>query len=114
MNRSTLIAISLLFAAAASFAEVSGEWPISEPAYGTPPGQRYGTAAAKGSGLPTIESLAPLAVTSNTTDPYASLIVTGLGRVTTVYTRVGSEAQYGDVERAFVSIPHTIRGRASR
>ena len=61
-----------------------------------------------------IESLAPLAVTSNTTDPYASLIVTGMGRVTTVYTRVGSEPQYGDVERAFVSVPHAIRGRASR
>lgn len=46
MKHSILTAISMLFVAAASFAEVSGERPISEPAYGPPPGQRYGTAAA--------------------------------------------------------------------
>jgi hypothetical protein len=61
-----------------------------------------------------IESINPLAVITNTIDPYASLFVTGTGRVTTVYTRLGSEPQYGDVERAFVSVPHAIRGRASR
>ena len=61
-----------------------------------------------------IESINPLAVTSNTIDPYASLIVTGTGHVTTVYTRLGTEPQYGDVERAFVSTPHVVRGRAAR
>jgi hypothetical protein len=61
-----------------------------------------------------IESLNPLAVISNPIDPYASLLVTGIGRTTTVYTRVGTEPQYGDVERAFVSIPHLVRGRAAR
>ncbi|HXH39778.1 MAG TPA: hypothetical protein VNN08_14210 [Thermoanaerobaculia bacterium] len=60
-----------------------------------------------------IESLNPLAVITNPIDPYTSLIVTGTGRATTVYTRVGSEPQYGDVERAFVSIPHVLRGRAA-
>jgi hypothetical protein len=62
----------------------------------------------------TIESLNPLAVISNPIDPYASLLVTGIGRTTTVYTRIGTEPQYGDVERAFVSVPHLVRGRASR
>jgi hypothetical protein len=66
--------------------------------------------AASGS----IESLNPLAVISNSIDPYASLLVTGIGRTTTVYTRVGTEPQYGDVERAFVSVPHLVRGRAVR
>jgi hypothetical protein len=61
-----------------------------------------------------IESLNPLAVISNPIDPYASLLVTGIGRTTTVYTRVGTEPQYGDVERAFVSVPHLVRGRAVR
>ncbi len=61
-----------------------------------------------------IESLNPLAVITNAIDPYASLLVTGMGRTTTVYTRVGTEPQYGDVERAFVSVPHLVRGRASR
>jgi hypothetical protein len=61
-----------------------------------------------------IESLNPLAVITGTIDPSASLLVTGTGRTTTVYTRLGSEPQYGDVERAFVSIPHLVRGRASR
>lgn len=46
MKRSTIIAISLLFLAASSFAEVAGERPVSEPVYGPAPGQRYGTAAA--------------------------------------------------------------------
>lgn len=61
-----------------------------------------------------IESLNPLAVITNAIDPYASLLVTGTGRTTTVYTRVGTEPQYGDVERAFVSVPHLVRARASR
>jgi hypothetical protein len=61
-----------------------------------------------------IESLNPLAVISNSIDPYASLFVTGIGHTSTVYTRVGTEPQYGDVERAFVSIPHLVRGRAAR
>jgi hypothetical protein len=61
-----------------------------------------------------IESLNPLAVITNAIDPDASLIVTGTGRATTVYTRLGTEPQYGDVERAFVSVPHVVRGRASR
>jgi len=61
-----------------------------------------------------IESLNPLAVITNAIDPYASLLVTGTGRTTTVYTRIGTEPQYGDVERAFVSVPHLVRGRAAR
>ncbi len=61
-----------------------------------------------------IESLQPLAFITTTIDPDASLIVTGTGSTAAVYTRVGSEAQYGDVERAFVSLPHTLRGRAAR
>jgi len=61
-----------------------------------------------------IESLNPLAVITNAIDPYASLLVTGTGRTTTVYTRLGTEPQYGDVERAFVGVPHLVRGRASR
>src|SRR4029077_15522368 len=36
----------VLLTVAAAVAEVSGERPISEPAYGPPPGQRYGAAAA--------------------------------------------------------------------
>lgn len=61
-----------------------------------------------------IESLNPLAVITNAIDPYASLLVTGTGRATTIYTRLGTEPQYGDVERAFMSVPHVLRGRAAR
>jgi len=61
-----------------------------------------------------IESLNPLAVITNAIDPFVALIVTGTGRTATVYTRVGIEPQYGDVERAFMSMPHVVRGRASR
>lgn len=61
-----------------------------------------------------IESLNPLAVITNAIDPYASLLVTGTGRATAIYTRLGTEPQYGDVERAFMSVPHVVRGRAAR
>jgi hypothetical protein len=61
-----------------------------------------------------IESLAPESIVTNVFDPSAALIVTGPGRTTAVYTRLGSELQYGDVERAFVGLPHALRGRAAR
>jgi hypothetical protein len=82
----------------------------------TPSGQvtPYDLFVTHVAGTGSIESLNPLAVISNPIDPYASLLVAGTGRVTTVYTRVGTEPQYGDVERAFVSVPHPVRGRASR
>jgi hypothetical protein len=46
LKRSIIAALSLLFLATASLAEVSGERAISEPVYGPAPGTRYGTAAA--------------------------------------------------------------------
>ncbi|MEA2236302.1 MAG: hypothetical protein QOC81_1026 [Thermoanaerobaculia bacterium] len=61
-----------------------------------------------------IESLAPLTVVTDLSDPEAALIVTGTGRVAIAYTRVASEPEYGDVERVFVSAPHALRGRAAR
>ncbi|HXH41006.1 MAG TPA: hypothetical protein VNN08_20430, partial [Thermoanaerobaculia bacterium] len=64
--------------------------------------------AARGS----IESLSPLAVVNDRSEPDASLLVTGPGLVTVAYTRIDSDPQYGDVERAFVSVPHVLRGRA--
>jgi hypothetical protein len=66
--------------------------------------------AARGS----IESLSPLAVVNDRSEPDASLLVTGPGLVTVAYTRIDSDPQYCDVERAFVSVPHMLRGRAVR
>ncbi|HXH39779.1 MAG TPA: hypothetical protein VNN08_14215, partial [Thermoanaerobaculia bacterium] len=60
-----------------------------------------------------IESLAPQSIVTNIFDPSASLVVTAPGHTTAVYTRLGSEPQYGDVERAFVTVPHALRGRAT-
>jgi hypothetical protein len=60
-----------------------------------------------------IESLSPLAVVNDRSEPDASLIVTGPGRVAVAYTRIGWEPEYGDVERAFVATPHALRGRAA-
>jgi len=60
-----------------------------------------------------IESLAPQSIVTNIFDPSAALIVTGPAQTIAAYTRLGSEPQYGDVERAFVSIPHALRGRAA-
>jgi hypothetical protein len=59
-----------------------------------------------------IESITPLVVVNDRADPAAALVVNGPGRVSVVYTRVGSEPEYGDVERAFVATPHLPRGRA--
>jgi hypothetical protein len=61
-----------------------------------------------------IESLSPLAVVNDRSIPDASLLVTGPGRVTVAYTRIDSRPEYGDVERAFVSVPHVPRARAVR
>ncbi len=33
--------------------------------------------------------------------------------ITVAYTRIGTEPEYSDVERVFVTIPHVLRGRAS-
>jgi hypothetical protein len=60
-----------------------------------------------------IESVLPLMVISDRTDPDASLIVSAPGKVSVVYTRIGTEPEYGDVDRAFVAAPRTIRGRAA-
>ena len=59
-----------------------------------------------------IESSAPQSVVSNIVDPDATLIVTQPGRVIAAYSRVASEAPYGDVERLFLGTPHALRGRA--
>jgi hypothetical protein len=61
-----------------------------------------------------IESLTPQTIISDLSDPDASLIVTGTGNITVTYTRIGTEPEYGDVERVFVTVPHVPRGRASR
>jgi hypothetical protein len=61
-----------------------------------------------------IESLSPQTVITDRSDPDASLIVTGTGNITVAYTRIGTEPEYGDVERVFVTVPHVPRGRASR
>ncbi|HXA15729.1 MAG TPA: hypothetical protein VN380_01960 [Thermoanaerobaculia bacterium] len=61
-----------------------------------------------------IESLTPLAVVNDRSAPDASLLVTSPGRVTVAYTRIDSEPEYGDVERAFVRVPYLVRGRAVR
>jgi hypothetical protein len=61
-----------------------------------------------------IESLTPQTVITDPSDPDAALIVTETGNVTVAYTRIGTEPEYGDVERVFVTVPHAIRGRASR
>jgi hypothetical protein len=61
-----------------------------------------------------IESLSPSAVVNDRSVPDASLLVTSPGRVTVAYTRIDSRPEYGDVERAFVSVPHLPRGRAVR
>jgi hypothetical protein len=61
-----------------------------------------------------IESLAPLAVIDDRSVPDASLLVTSPGRVTVAYTRIDSRPEYGDVERAFISVPHVPRARAVR
>jgi len=65
--------------------------------------------AARGS----VESLFPFAVINDHSEPDASLMVTGPGRVAVAYTRIDSEPEYGDVERVFVNVPHLARGRAS-
>ncbi len=61
-----------------------------------------------------MESLTPQTVITDLSDPDASLIVTGPGNITVAYTRIGTEPEYGDVERVFVTVPHVPRGRASR
>jgi hypothetical protein len=61
-----------------------------------------------------IESLTPQTVIADPSDPDAALIVTGTGNVTVAYTRIGTEPEYGDVERVFVTVPHVPRGRAIR
>ncbi len=60
-----------------------------------------------------IESLLPLSVVTNPMDPDAALVVTGAGSTSAIYTRIGTEPQYGDVARAFVSALHALRGRAA-
>jgi len=60
------------------------------------------------------EDFSPLAVMNDRSEPDASLIVTGPGRVAVAYTRIDSDPEYGDVERVFVNVPHLARGRASR
>ncbi|HXA19321.1 MAG TPA: hypothetical protein VN380_20185 [Thermoanaerobaculia bacterium] len=46
MRRSVFAAIPILFVAAASLAEISGEHPVASPAYGSPWGERVGAASA--------------------------------------------------------------------
>ncbi|HXH41007.1 MAG TPA: hypothetical protein VNN08_20435 [Thermoanaerobaculia bacterium] len=85
-------------------------------------GQQYDVALAATRSGPTLylthvaahgplDSLTPLAVVSDQSDPDAALIVTSAGRVAVVYTRIGAEPEYGEVERAFVSVPHALRVR---
>jgi hypothetical protein len=61
-----------------------------------------------------IESLTPQTVMTDRSDADASLLVTGTGNITVAYTRIGTEPEYGDVERVFVTVPRAPRGRASR
>jgi hypothetical protein len=81
---------------------------------GTVPAYTYTLYVTHVAAAGAIEGLRPLSVVMSAIEPYASLVVTGTGRTATVYTRLGSEQQYGDVERAFVSVPHVLRGRAAR
>jgi hypothetical protein len=46
MKRSVLAAIPILLVALSCLAEISGEHPVSAPAYAPPPGYRYGAASA--------------------------------------------------------------------
>lgn len=50
---------------------------------------------------------------STETEPEASLVAIGTGRVTAAYTRLAREALYGGASRVFIGTPHPTRGRAT-